>query len=403
MRPETSKALRVVFAGGGTGGHVMPAAATAEALCELLPGTRCLFLSTSRECERHCRQAVARFEAAQIPAAHWRGGAMQKCRFAAAASAGAADCVKLLRGFRPHALVGLGGYSCVAPVLSARLLRVPVMLFESNAVPGRVVRLLAPLADRVQVQWQVAAGRLRAKSILVAGNPVRAELFGGDGPAARARLGLAPDRPTLLVIGGSQGSLALNRALAGALPLLAKAPLEPMGGALQVLHLTGPAHLERAALTRPPAELIYRAVGFETCMRDAYAAADMVLARAGGSTLAELTALGLPSVLVPYPCATDEHQSANAAVLARAGAAVVLPQDRLNAVSLAYSIVGLAASPARRAAMAAGARRLGRPGAAAAVAAELAAMGGYEVPGDAGGPSRGRQESVQSSSLHQAA
>ena len=403
MRPGTSEALRVVFAGGGTGGHLMPAAATARALCELVPGTRCLFLSTSRECERHCRQAVAPFETARIPAAQWRGGAVQKCRFAAAAAAGVAGCVRLLRGFRPHALVGLGGYSSVAPVLSARLLRVPVMLFESNAVPGRVVRLLAPLADRVQVQWQVAAGRIRAKRVLVTGNPVRAELFGGDGPAARVRLGLAPDRPTLLVIGGSQGSLALNRALAGALPLLAKAPIGPMGGSLQVLHLTGPAHLERATVARPPAGIVYRAVGFETCMRDAYAAADLVLARAGGSTLAELTALGLPCVLVPYPCATDDHQSANAAVLARAGAAIVVPQDRLNAVSLAYSIVGLASSPARRAAMAASARRLGRPGAAAAVAAQLAAMGGYEVPGDAGGPSRGRQESVQSSSLNQAA
>ena len=155
MRAGTTDSLRVIFAGGGTGGHIMPGAATAQALCDLLPGTRCLFLCTERRSEQHCREAIAGFELAQIPAARWRG-MLQKLRFATTSLAAAERSLAILRGFRPHVVVALGGYSCVVPVLLARAVGLPTMVFESNAVPGRVVRALAPLVDCVQLQWPIA-------------------------------------------------------------------------------------------------------------------------------------------------------------------------------------------------------------------------------------------------------
>jgi len=368
----------VIFAGGGTGGHIMPGAATAEALHALLPGARCLFLATDRGSERQCRRALAGFEVLEMPAARWEGLA-QKARFAATAPLALVRCVEVLRGFRPHVVVGLGGYSSVLPVLAARALGLRTMLFESNAIPGRVVRALAPLVDCVQVQWSATGRCLRARRVTVTGNPIRDGVLRSDRAAARARLGLAPARCTLLVMGGSQGALALNRLALGALRRMGERPdMLPQGG-MQVLHLTGPAHLEEVLRSDAPCGMVYRPVGFLHEMEDAYAAADFVVARAGGSSLAELTAAGLPAVLVPFPFAADDHQTANAAVLAEAGAAVAIAQSRLTADTLAALISDIARNAERRAKMAECSRSMGRPDAARAVAAEIAALANFKL------------------------
>ena len=199
---RTDENMRVIFAGGGTGGHIMPGAATAQALLELLPGTRCLFLHTARDSERHCNAAMAEFETMEVPAARWRGLA-RKFRFAFTSVAAVRRSVRVMRGFRPHVVVGLGGYSCVVPVLTAKALGVPTMIFESNAIPGRVVRLLAPVVDCVQLQWGLAADRLKAKRVLISGNPIRTSLLEGERRSARMHLRLLPDRCTLLVTGGA--------------------------------------------------------------------------------------------------------------------------------------------------------------------------------------------------------
>ena len=402
MRAAAVDNLRVIFAGGGTGGHIMPGAAVAQALRELLPGTRCLFLSTARSSERQCREAIAGFELARIPAARWRG-MLQKFRFAITSVGAAQRSLEIIRAFRPHAVVGLGGYSCAAPVLVARALRVPTMLFESNAVPGRAVRALAPLVDCVQLQWQAAARLLRARRLLVSGNPVRPHIMGGDKLSARIRLGLHPDRCTLLAMGGSQGALALNRALHAALRYLTSGQGRLLPNGLQVLHLIGPEHLAEAPCDGSLPGLVYRARGYMTRMQDAYSAADFVLARAGGSTLAELTATGLPSILVPYPHATENHQAANAAVLAQAGAAVVFSQRRFSAPKLGGLIADLANHPERRIKMAACARTLGRPDAANVVAEALASMAGFDIPCSQDATIRESRRTTESLSALQAA
>jgi len=365
--------LRVIFAGGGTGGHLMPGVATAEALRRVYPHSRCLFMVTRRELECDYGSALEGFDAVRVPAVRW-GGLVQKLRFAAVSLAALERTMGVFGAFGPDVVVGLGGYGCVVPVLAAKALGIRTMLFESNAVAGRVVRALAPRVDCVQLQWALAAEGVEAKRFLVKGNPVRERIFRGRRERSLARFGLSDQRFTLLVLGGSQGALALNRfvlATLGRYPL----PVER----LQVLHLVGRRHLGEVRDFPLPRGLIYRPVGYLDEMEDAYAVADLVVARAGGSTLAELTAVGLPCVLVPYPYATDEHQKANAKVLTDAGAALCIEEAELS-VELLGSVIGrLVSCPHLLRLMAERSGRLGNPEAAMAVAEDIVRLAGREA------------------------
>jgi UDP-N-acetylglucosamine--N-acetylmuramyl-(pentapeptide) pyrophosphoryl-undecaprenol N-acetylglucosamine transferase len=348
----------------------MPGAATAEALAALVPGARSMFLTGGRDSERRCHAALAGFETARAVSTRWRG-ARHKLLFPWRALLAALRVLKVLRTFRPHVVVGLGGSDCFVPLVTARLCGVKTVLFEGNAAPGRAVRALAPLADLVVAQWPVTTRRLRARRVLVAGNPVRRRLLATGRREASARLGLAPGKRTLLAMGGSQGALALNEALWAAMEMLQAA-----GAGLQVVHLTGPDHLAAALEMRRRLGALYRPIGFLDRMEDAYAAADLVVSRAGASSLAQLTALGLPPILVPLPQA-DGHQAANARVLQDAAAAMTIPQSELTPIRLAKAVRRLADDESLRAQMARNARALGRPEAALTVASELAALAGF--------------------------
>ncbi|MFW6189535.1 MAG: UDP-N-acetylglucosamine--N-acetylmuramyl-(pentapeptide) pyrophosphoryl-undecaprenol N-acetylglucosamine transferase [Planctomycetota bacterium] len=363
--------MRVLFAGGGTGGHLMPGAATAGALRRLLPGARCLFLTTDRRAEKRCRGAIAGFETAQVPDAPLHG-ARSKALFPGRALWATQRALGLMGEFRPHVVVGLGSYNCAVPILLARWLGTPTAVLEANVVPGRTVRALAPVVDRVFVHWGQALARMKPRCAVVSGLPLRARLFGVDRGKAARRLGLRPDRLTLLAMGGSQGSVALNRALLGALRRIYRREVE-----LQVIHLTGVNHLWEALQTGLNERACYRPIGFLERIEDAYAAADFALSRAG-SAVAELTALGLPSVLVPYPHAADDHQTANARRLAEAGAAITIPESELTGRRLAEALSKLATDRDLRRRMGESARSQGRSRAALTVAARLAELAGFE-------------------------
>ncbi|KPK65133.1 MAG: hypothetical protein AMK73_03780 [Planctomycetes bacterium SM23_32] len=367
--------LRVLFAGGGSGGHLMPAAATAEAVRAAYPGSRAMFMLTDRRTDSWCRSAVSDHKMLHLPAVG-RHSVGERLRLPFRSLCAAGRVADVVRSFRPHAVVGLGGSDCAVPVLAARALGVRTVLFEANAVPGRAVRLLAPLADLVVVQWARAAAGLRARRVLAAGMPVRARLFGVRRERALRRLGLSVRRRTLLVTGGSQGALTMNRALWEALGAIFEAAPD-----LQVLHLTGVDHLPAALEWKESLPVSsYRPIGFLDRMEDAYAAADLVVSRSGGSTLAELTALGLPAVLIPYPHHVDEHQQANAEVLSATGAAITISQSALTAGRLAATVALLAGNDDLLSSMAAASQRLGRPRAAFDVAAELGALAGLSRP-----------------------
>jgi UDP-N-acetylglucosamine--N-acetylmuramyl-(pentapeptide) pyrophosphoryl-undecaprenol N-acetylglucosamine transferase len=359
--------MKVVIAGGGTAGHVSPAIALAQELAA--SGHDILMVGTADGLEaRLFPEAGFRFAPIEaLPLTRRVSARMLRAPVVALRSIRA--CRPLVAG--ADVVVGMGGYVSAPPVLAARRLRRPVVLHEQNAVPGLANRLLARGARAVALSFADAASRLpRGVRTVVTGDPVRASILavpaGRDALRAEAlaALDLEAGRATVMVTGGSLGALHLNQTVAAALEHLRDR------SDLQLVVLTGPRHL---ATVREPAArempLRVRAVPYLDRMELAYAAADVVVARAGANTVAELTVCGLASILVPYPHATNDHQTANARELERAGAAELLPDAELRPDDLADRIARLVDDAPRRARMAAAAAAWARPNAAADLAA----------------------------------
>lgn len=276
----------------------------------------------------------------------------------------------ILAAERPAAILTTGGYVSVPVLLAALPLRIPVVLWEGNAIPGRAVRATARLADALAVSYEAAGRALAVAGVptFVTGTPIR-DVGAIDRATARARLDLPPDAPTILVFGGSQAVRRFNAAVAAALPRLVER--------VHVLHVSGESGYAAALAQReqlaPDVRGRYRPYPFlREDMLAALVATDLVVGRAGSSTVAEVTALGIPAVIVPYPHAGG-HQGANAGILAEAGAARIIADEAFDADALVAAADVLFDEPAR-AAMAGAARLFGRPGAADAVAALVLAL-----------------------------
>lgn len=348
--------MNVLIMAGGTGGHVMPALAVAQEL--RAQGHSVRWLGTDRGLEARAVPAAG-IELFTLQVAGLRGRGVVRYLSAPLRLLRALwQAIVLLRALRPDVVLGLGGYAAGPGGLAAWLLRRPLVIHEQNARPGLTNRLLARLARRVLCGF--AGTRLAGRPAEFTGNPVRAELL--KLPCPRERLS---QRPRLLVLGGSQGAQAINSAVPAALALLREA-----GAALpQVRHQAGRAHADAVAADYRARGIEASVDGFIDDMAAAYRDADLAICRAGALTVAELCAVGLGAVLVPYPHAADDHQTANAQHMAGAGAAILLPQAQLTPQRLADTLRPLLADPARRLAMAEAARGLARPDAAARVAA----------------------------------
>ncbi|MDR5708399.1 MAG: undecaprenyldiphospho-muramoylpentapeptide beta-N-acetylglucosaminyltransferase [Armatimonadota bacterium] len=347
--------MRVVLTGGGTGGHVYPLLALAEAVAE---DVELLYCGTPGGLE--ARLVPPRgLPFCAVPSGGVVGkGIKEGVRNLAHAARGVMEGVRILRHFRPDVVVSTGGYAGYPVSQAALLLRVPLVLLEPNAKPGVVTRLLGRFAHAVCTGMPQTLAEFKDRGVWT-GMPLRASLWQGDRRRAEARFGLDPCRVTILVLGGSQGSAAVNRAVGEAVRYLRDR------SDLQVLHQTGP---RRAGVTAPHegSALRYIQVDYIEEMGDAYAVADLVVARSGAGTCAEIAALGLPAVLVPLRAASG-HQVENARALERAGAAVVIPEEALDGARLAHALAELLAEPGRLVQMREAARSLGRPDAAEAV------------------------------------
>lgn len=366
--------MRVLIAGGGTAGHVFPAIALAERLSSE-PGVEVVFAGTSTGQEARLVPAAG-FALETIEARPLRRElSLDALAAPLVAMRSVAACRPLVE--RADVVVGMGGYVSVPVGLAAVWRGRPLVLHEQNAVPGLANRALARWARTVCVSFVEAKARLpRRARVVVTGNPVRErvarvvrdrERLAG---MAYDELGLEPGLRTLVVFGGSQGALRLNTAAAQAIPSL----LERLGD-LQVLLLTGPAHARAAAVALGDRPRV-RVLGFLERMELAYAVADLVVARAGATTCAEVSVCGIPAVLVPYPYATGRHQEANARALERAGGAVVAPDAELTGERLARIVLEILSDRARLSAMALGMRAWARPDAAEALARRVLAAGG---------------------------
>ena len=342
----------MVIAGGGTGGHLFPGLAVARALQARIPDARISFAGTAAGIEARVIPQTG-FGLDLIRSAGLKGKSPAALAWGAALMPlSAVDAWRVISRRRPDVVIGVGGYSSGPVVAVASARGIPTLLLEQNAVAGLTNKLLAPLVRRVAVTYE-ASLKYFGKKAFVSGNPVRREFLEIDDAAIGAR------KVRVLVFGGSQGAHAINVAMVEAAPKLAAA-----ADAVDVVCQTGVRDFDmvRAAFER--SGLPGRVERFIDAIDREMSEAGLVVSRSGATTLAEVTAAGRPSILVPLPTATDDHQRHNALALERAGAAEVIEQRMLDGGVLADRILALAADPARRQAMSAAARRLAKPRAA---------------------------------------
>jgi UDP-N-acetylglucosamine--N-acetylmuramyl-(pentapeptide) pyrophosphoryl-undecaprenol N-acetylglucosamine transferase len=358
--------VRIVITGGGTGGHLFPALAVHEALERCRPGTRTLFVGAASGFEAailpRLGQAFRGLKVRQVKGTTWGG----KGRVLLGLPSVVREADRLLREFQAEAVLGVGGYASFPTVLAARIRRIPTVLHEQNAYPGLANRWLGRLASAVAVSFPGAARFFPAGRVEVTGNPVRAEIRPGDAREARGRMGLSPERFTVLIFGGSQGAHRLNEGTVQALPLLSGER-----EVIQFLHGTGERDLAdvRQAYARDGFQA--RAEAFFQDMATVYQAADFVIARAGASTVFELAAGGKPAILVPYPFAANDHQRLNAEAAATAGAAWLVPDGYCDGRRIAAGIQAARQKPEQLCRMGVAARTLARPDAAEQIVALL--------------------------------
>jgi UDP-N-acetylglucosamine--N-acetylmuramyl-(pentapeptide) pyrophosphoryl-undecaprenol N-acetylglucosamine transferase len=359
--------LRVLVAAGGTAGHVFPGLAVARQLRDRF-GADVLFIGRT-DGQEATLVPEAGFRLATVEARPFvRRVSIAALRAPLAALRAAGRARRVVRG--ADVVLGMGGYVSVPVSLAAGRERVPLVIHEQNAVLGLANRVAARWAAAVALAFEDASpGIPRRTAAVVTGNPVRESVLRVPmerealAKEARAEFRLEPDRRTVVVFGGSQGALHLNQAAVGAARVLSGR------SDLQILLVTGPAHHERFRREiRPSAGLLLRAEAFVERMELVYACADLAVARAGASTVAELAVSGLPALLIPYPYATGRHQEANARALQRAGGASVLLDDQLGPESLADRIIELVDHRERLDLMAKASTAFGRPDAADALA-----------------------------------
>jgi len=351
-------ALRVVFAGGGTGGHLYPAIAIAEAFQRRAPKFDCVFVGAARGLETRVIPPLGyRLELMPVR------GLLRKLTLSNLLAPvfllkSIWQCLRLFKKFKPRLIIGTGGYVSGPALFAAWLSGRKFVVQEQNSFPGLVNRWWGERADLVFLSFEESKKFFRRqKHLRVVGNPVRANLAGGNREAAANKWNLKPDRVTLLVFGGSQGARRINELMLEILPRLAA--LENF----QMLWATGPQNFDQIASRAANASNI-KIVPYFDDMASAYTLADFALCRAGASTIFELTNCGLPSLLVPFPFATADHQTFNARALEEAGAARLLIEKELTAEKLFDNLHELTAKPEVRQIMSAAAKKLARPHAA---------------------------------------
>jgi UDP-N-acetylglucosamine--N-acetylmuramyl-(pentapeptide) pyrophosphoryl-undecaprenol N-acetylglucosamine transferase len=352
----------IAIACGGTGGHLFPGLAVAQQLvrrnCVV---TLCV---SPKEIDRQAVASVSGMEILTLPAVGFSGG-----NFPAFIRGFVRSWRVAMKQFRrrpPGAVLAMGGFTSAPPLLAARRFGAATFLHESNTIPGRANRWLSRVADAAFVGFECARPRLSHTQVIVSGTPVRPRFECRDAVVCRVALGLDPDRPVLLVMGGSQGASAINTLVRRTLPLLKqRAPR------LQLLHLAGAADAD--SVSRACAELDFKAVvhPFFDEMDLALGGATVAVSRAGASSLAELAAMRMPAILIPYPAATDNHQFFNARAFEETGAARRLDQSAASPESLGQAILELLDNAAARERMQSALSAWHRPKAAEEIADEI--------------------------------
>lgn len=353
--------MRVIIAGGGTGGHLFPGIALAEALKER--GVRdILFVGTEKG-----------IEAKVVPREGYRiefirsSGIVGKSIFKKAKGffdifLSIKDSLKMLRRFSPDIVIGVGGYASFGPVFVSKLMGVPTLILEQNSIPGFANRLLSRFADAVCITYHESFNFFPSSKTVLTGNPVRRRILHGSREGAYRLFGLSPQKTTIFIFGGSSGASSINKAMISSLPYLVE-----LKDTIQFLHQTGDKDYEAVRDAYRKYEMSGTVAPFIYQMAEAYAVSDIVISRAGATTLAEITALGKAAILIPYPYAAGRHQEFNAKKLHEMGAAIMMPDSELSGERLSGEIKRLLNNNDLRAELEKNSRAFGRPDAAEAV------------------------------------
>lgn len=353
--------MNIAIAGGGTGGHLFPALAVGEVLLER--GHEVLIFISEKEVDALAIRGRTEFRFEKLPSVGMpRLFSPAMLTFFQRFNASFAPCRRIFAEFKPDAVLGMGGFTSTPPILAGKLRRIPTFVHESNAIPGKANRLNARLVDQVLLGFEECKRHFPKARCEVTGTPIRRSLARRVAKEeALAGFGLKADRMTLLVMGGSQGAHGINEAMCAA----------ASGGKLgeiQILHFTGSGDEAAVAETYRQEGVPAHVAAFCHEMENAYSAADLVVARSGAASLSEISHFSLPSLLIPYPFAAENHQQFNAEIFARAGAAALLKESDTTGETLASAIRQLTANRDALQTMANRSRSLAPRDAAACVA-----------------------------------
>jgi UDP-N-acetylglucosamine--N-acetylmuramyl-(pentapeptide) pyrophosphoryl-undecaprenol N-acetylglucosamine transferase len=355
---DENKPLHLIIAGGGTGGHLFPGIAVAEALMDINPLNQVLFLGTDRPLEIKIL-AKTSFCHETIPAGGIKGLSIwSKIKSLLRIPSGILKAMNIYRKFSPHIVLGVGGYVSAPCCIAAHLMGIPVIIQEQNSIPGLTNRLLGKIADRIYVSFPETCQRFNQKKTFYVGNPVRKEIVQAS---TETPIQKNTNCFTVFIIGGSQGARAINIAITDALPFLDKTQIA-------FIHQSGQKDEQHLKDT-------YQINGFQADVRSffhdmmaQYKKADLIVSRSGASTVAELTILGKPSIFIPFPFAADNHQEKNARAIVKAGGADMILESQLTGKVLADRISFLSKTPQAMQNMQNNCIEFGKPGAANQIA-----------------------------------
>jgi UDP-N-acetylglucosamine--N-acetylmuramyl-(pentapeptide) pyrophosphoryl-undecaprenol N-acetylglucosamine transferase len=351
-----SNLSKVVITGGGTGGHFYPALSVAQEIKRRNNDADILFIGSRRGIEAKAAPAAG-FPVKFIRSAGFSANPKKLANFCLQNPVGLIQALSVLRKFKPDVVVGSGGFVSFPVLSAAKILKIPFVILEQNVLPGKVNRLMAKWSEKVLASFEASKKYLPESKTVVTGNPVRREIAEQTRDRAMKNLNLTDGIFTLVITGASQGARSINNAVLKCLP-------EWKDKGWQILHLVGRNNYEE--MKKNTEYYIsefreeYRCIDYTEDMASIYAAADLVVARAGASTLAEITVRGLPAVLIPYPYAADNHQEKNAAWIEEIGGAKVIP-DGVVEEELCQVIIELSGNKEKLSEMSEKSRTLGRP------------------------------------------
>ena len=368
--------MKIIVSGGGTGGHIYPAVTLIRTIQQKVKGLEVLYVGTQAGLEADiipkegfpfATVDIRGFERRLTPVNIKRAGK---------ALLGVMKAARIVKKFQPDVVIGTGGYVCGPILMAASLMHVPTLIQEQNVIPGITNKILAKFVTRIAAGSREAAAHFPAEKVTFTGNPIRSEVLSARRESAYEAFGFAPDKKTVLVSGGSRGARSINRAMVGVLKYYAGSD------SVQILHVTGKKEygdilqrIEAAGVDLQAAKNL-QVKPYLYNMPQAMAMADLAVFRAGATGIAELTARGVPAILVPYPYAAENHQEYNARELETAGAARMILNQELSSERLLSVMAELLSEPEKLTGMADASRALGRPQAADAIAAMVLELAG---------------------------